>query len=323
MLLNFQVQRCAEDMSILITTYEGTHNHPLPSSATAMASTTSLAASMLQSPSLTSQHGLANSDTVPIINPSVAYNLNALRPGQLFFPISSISTSNFHPTITLDLTAPPTSSYLGKYPPAFSSTPKYSPTNLNFSSTFSPLQSSTVLDSSTWNPYSGCFNYGGLITQNRNQNGSPMNAGKQPFQGHLYQPNYMSNHAISQQPFSDSIASATSAITANPKFQSALAAALTTYVANGAGGGGVRENHVGVESAALNLKLGGDMSCKKNTVHSSSQNGIGCASSKSASASSSAVNAQQGNILFPLPQPSKSSYSSPSKRSNQFLEQRK
>nr|KYP65836.1 putative WRKY transcription factor 72 [Cajanus cajan] len=306
-----QVQRCAEDMSILITTYEGIHNHPLPMSATAMACTTSSAStiihflsSMLQSPSLTSQHGLVNSAISSIINsfapnnynPNNALNFSTYqvpRPPQFYIPNPSISTFNSHPTITLDLTTPPSSSNS-----TFTHVPKYSPTSLNFNSSgFSPLQSS--ISQSPWiNSFSAYFNTG-TVTQNTNHGGNYMlNTGNiQPSLGHLHQPIYMSNNnTISQQSFPDPIVAATKAITSNPKFQSALATALTTYVGNEGGGGGrLRENHV-TESAELNSKL-----CSENT--------IACASSRNSN-------------MFPLPlQVSKSASGSCSNRSNQLLEQ--
>ncbi|KAH1214081.1 WRKY transcription factor 42 [Glycine max] len=205
-LIASKVQRCAEDMSILITTYEGTHNHPLPMSATAMACKTSATASMLQSPSLSSQHGLVDSAISSIINSSARYYNpnNALnfsthqvsRPQQFYFPNSSISTLNSHPTITLDLTTPLTSSSNS----SFTCMPKYSSTNLNFSSGFSPLHS--------------------------------------------------------QHSFPNPIVAATEAIIrSNPKFQSALATALTTYVGNEASSGRTRENHVLESAELMKLKL--------------------------------------------------------------------
>ncbi|KAI3495179.1 hypothetical protein L1887_37389 [Cichorium endivia] len=201
-----QVQRWADDQTILVTTYEGTHNHPLPPAAVAMASTTSAAASMLLSGSSSSADGVMNSNLLA----------QAIRPNSS--GIASISASAPFPTITLDLTHPPNSNPSEGYP----------------TSQFAmPLQvfhqggggGATLYNQSR---------FSGLQLSNNNfSNQLSSHHQFAPPQHHQSQP-YTS--------FGHSLSAATAAITADPNFTAALAAAITSIM--GGNGSSINCNNV-------------------------------------------------------------------------------
>ncbi|CAI0399346.1 unnamed protein product [Linum tenue] len=281
-----QVQRCADDMSILITTYEGNHNHPLPMSATTMASTTSAAASMLLSGSSSSSSTAAVPGNLHGLNMYVSDNNNNMnsissRPPFYFSNNnnnnSPYSPSPSYPTITLDLTSTNNNNILN----TSSSPPHSSSSHSNyarFSSRFAPASSlnfGAASEPATW----GLHNGAGILNYGIGNVGRSGNAAHYRMSGPAAGPSSSSSHH-NQSMLADStmVAAATKAITADPSFQSALAAALTSIIGknNNSSGKVVTSSSRGggdQPSYLMNVKASGDANTAPSSTTSLSRTG--------------------------------------------------